>query len=143
MLADETSSGGGGGVSSSTAAVEPDTKSKRDPDVIDSKDLIEGTPKGSPTDTYDGPPPGKSSLDEIQLAKQRKDLVAFARELRELRLQEEREESRIFGFVPKAELLNGRLAMFFFVVGYLTEYWTGYTLPEQVELLARTLGIIN
>lgn len=86
--------------------------------------------------------PGKITLDEITVAKQRKALEAYSAELRKKRLEEEREASRLFGFVPYAETLNGRLAMFFIVTGLLTEYWTGYTIPEQVELMARTLGIL-
>lgn len=62
-------------------------------------------------------------------------------ELRKKRLQKEYEESKKFGWVPFAEKLNGRFAMFFFVVGLLTEYWTGYTIPQQVELMANTFGI--
>ncbi|KAI0563783.1 high light inducible protein [Gracilaria domingensis] len=86
--------------------------------------------------------PGKIQLDEITLAKQRRVLEDYSKQLREKRLEEEREASRLFGFVPYAETLNGRLAMFFIVTGLLTEYWTGYTLPEQVELMLRTLGIL-
>ncbi|PXF41032.1 Light-harvesting complex-like protein OHP2, chloroplastic [Gracilariopsis chorda] len=86
--------------------------------------------------------PGKIQLDELTIAKQRTVLEEYSRELRQKRLEEEREAARIFGWVPYAETLNGRLAMFFLVTGLLTEYWTGYTLPEQVELMLRTLGII-
>lgn len=86
--------------------------------------------------------PGKIQLDELTVAKQRTALEAFSRELRQKRLEEEREASRLFGWVPYAETLNGRLAMFFLVTGLLTEYWTGYTIPEQVELMLRTLGVI-
>lgn len=86
--------------------------------------------------------PGKLTLDEIALAKQRTALEQYSAELRKKRIEEEREASRLFGWVPYAETLNGRLAMFFIVTGLLTEYWTGYNIPEQVELMARTLGIL-
>lgn len=86
--------------------------------------------------------PGKITLDEIALAKQRTALEQYSAELRKKRIEEEREASRLFGWVPYAETLNGRLAMFFIVTGLLTEYWTGYNIPEQVELMARTLGIL-
>ena len=133
--------------SKSTTALSSDTERKsRAPSgvqEVDSKDMIDGEIQGSPSDTYDGPPPGKMKWDEVQAAKQARSLVDFAKTLREMRLEDERKEKRIFGFVPRAELLNGRVAMFFFIVGFLTEYWTGYSLLEQVELLFRTLGVIN
>lgn len=86
--------------------------------------------------------PGKIQLDELSLARQKSVLEAYAKELRKKRLEEEREAAKLFGWVPYAETLNGRLAMFFIVTGLLTEYWTGYTIPEQVELMLRTLGVI-
>lgn len=86
--------------------------------------------------------PGKIQLDELAIAKQRTVLEGFAKELRKKRIEEDREAARVFGWVPFAETLNGRLAMFFIMTGLLTEYWTGYTLPDQLELILRTLGII-
>ena len=47
------------------------------------------------------------------------------------------------GFVPVAEIVNGRLAMFFLVTGLLTEYWTGVSLPGQVEEMLRISGVIG
>jgi len=86
--------------------------------------------------------PGKIVLDELTIAKQKTELDKYAKELRKKRIEEEREAARLFGFVEYAETLNGRLAMFFIVTGLLTEYWTGYTMPQQVELMLRTLGIL-
>lgn len=94
------------------------------------------------TDDFADRVPGKITLDDIQLAQQRTALEQYSAELRKERIEEEREASRLFGWVPYAETLNGRLAMFFIVTGLLTEYWTGYNIPEQVELMARTLGIL-
>lgn len=85
--------------------------------------------------------PGKMQLSESELAAQKKALEKYAAELRDDRLRTEREAARLFGWVPYAELMNGRFAMFFFVTGLCTEYWTGDTIPEQVELLLRTLGV--
>lgn len=99
-------------------------------------------PQDAPQDGFEREVPGKIVLDELTLAKQRTVLEEYARELRKKRLEQEREDSRLFGFVPYAETLNGRLSMFFFVTGLLTEYWTGYTIPEQIELMLRTLGVI-
>ena len=39
----------------------------------------------------------------------------------------------------QAEIINGRSAMFFIVVGLLTELWTGQSIPEQVVTMARFL----
>lgn len=86
--------------------------------------------------------PGKMKLSPEELAEQKRRLFKYAEALREDRLKTERENARLFGFVKYAETMNGRFAMFFFVTGLLTEYWTDYTIPEQVELLLRTLGVI-
>lgn len=127
------------------AAVEPDagatSESEKAVDVIEGGEVT-AEPVQPPQDDFVERVPGKITLDEIALAKQRKALEVYSAELRKKRLAEEREASRLFGWVPYAETLNGRLAMFFIVTGLLTEYWTGYTIPEQVELLARTLGIL-
>lgn len=85
--------------------------------------------------------PGKMKLSESELAAQKVALEKYAAELREDRLKMEREAARLFGWVPYAELMNARFAMFFFATGLLTEYWTGDTMPEQIELLLRTLGV--
>lgn len=92
--------------------------------------------------SYEGAPPGKMVLNEIRLAEQKKALNALGDRWEAERKELEQREKRIFGWVPGAERLNGRLAMFFFFTGLLTEYWTGDTIPQQVELLARTLGLI-
>ena len=60
--------------------------------------------------------------------------------MRELR---EYESERLTGFSEKAEILNGRFAMFFLVTGLLTELWTGETVPDQIAILGRTLGFIG
>jgi hypothetical protein len=40
-------------------------------------------------------------------------------------------------------MYNGRFAMFFLVVGLLTEYWTGVTFPGQIEEMLRVGGFIE
>mmetsp|Transcript_3272 Transcript_3272/g.5074 ORF Transcript_3272/g.5074 Transcript_3272/m.5074 type:complete len:153 (+) Transcript_3272:34-492(+) len=86
--------------------------------------------------------PGKIKVDDDTLAKQQVELENFARELRRQRLDKEAEENRFYGWTPKAELLNGRMSMFFFAVGCLTEIWTGESLPQQVETMASVLGLL-
>lgn len=85
--------------------------------------------------------PGKIELNELQLAEQRTKLMNLEAKYKQARLVKEYEASRKFGFVPFAEQLNGRSAAFFFVVGLLTEYWTGYTIPQQIELMLNTVGV--
>lgn len=130
------------------SAVEPGTEAA--PEADKAVETVKPTPVSdseppvsqSKSGEADEPVPGKIVLDEVELARQRTELEKYTAELRRERLKEEREASRLFGWVPFAENLNGRLAMFFFMTGLLTEYWTGYSIPEQIELMARTLGIL-
>lgn len=104
------------------------------------------TPVAASDDASDAPAsyvvvPGKIELNELQLAEQRTKLMKLEAKYKQARLVKEYEASRKFGFVPFAEQLNGRSAAFFFVVGLLTEYWTGYTIPQQIELMLNTVGV--
>lgn len=142
----------------SVVAPSSSSETQRQP-VLDSTpnpaagDLKAPTPAGKKTKHYFGDEefvepiylekvPGKIVLNELQLAEQKAALDQYAELLRKDRLEMERKAARLFGFVPAAEKINGRFAMFFFATGLLTEYWTGYSIPEQIELLLRTLGII-
>ncbi|KAA8495616.1 Light-harvesting complex-like protein OHP2, chloroplastic [Porphyridium purpureum] len=91
---------------------------------------------------YEGPGPGMRELTPAELAEQKKVLVALSEEWKAERMDREFEQSRLFGLTRRAEILNGRVAMFFLATGLLTEYWTGENIPEQVETLFRTLGLI-
>lgn len=87
--------------------------------------------------------PGKIVLNEVELAKQVTALNKLETQWRREREIKEYEESLKVGWVPEAELLNGRFAMFFLVTGLLTEYWTGYSMPQQVEEMLRIGGFIG
>lgn len=87
--------------------------------------------------------PGKAVLNEIDLAQQATSLGGLEEKWRKERIQREYEESINVGFVPVAEIVNGRTAMFFLVTGLLTEYWTGISLPGQVEEMLRISGVIG
>ena len=87
--------------------------------------------------------PGKIVLNEIELAAQVTELNKLEEKWRKQRQIEDYEESRTVGLVGNAELLNGRFAMFFLVTGLLTEYWTGISMPGQVEELLRIGGFIG
>lgn len=87
--------------------------------------------------------PGKVVLNELELAAQVTALGKLEEKWRKRRVEEEWEESRTLGWTAISEINNGRLAMFFLVVGLLTEYWTGFSLPDQVEEMLRVGGFIG
>lgn len=87
--------------------------------------------------------PGKVVLNEIALAKQVTELDRLEETWRKQRIRKEYERERLLGFTEQAETYNGRFAMFFLVVGLLTEYWTGISLPGQVEEMLRVGGVIG
>ena len=47
------------------------------------------------------------------------------------------------GWVPKAELANGRWVMMGLMIGLLTEYSTGVNFIDQLKLLVTNLGIAD
>mmetsp|Transcript_26174 Transcript_26174/g.61497 ORF Transcript_26174/g.61497 Transcript_26174/m.61497 type:complete len:173 (+) Transcript_26174:162-680(+) len=87
--------------------------------------------------------PGKIVLDEITLARQVTALNQLEDSYRKIRRQEEIDDYQTIGWVGNAETLNSRFAMFFLVVGLLTEAFTGVSIPGQVEELLRILGFIG
>lgn len=87
--------------------------------------------------------PGKIVLDEITLARQVTALNQLEDRYRKIRRQEEIDDYQTVGWVANAETLNSRFAMFFLVVGLLTEAFTGVSIPGQVEEMLRILGFIG
>lgn len=87
--------------------------------------------------------PGKVVLNDVALAAQATALSSLEDGYRRARKREEYEDARLVGFVGTAEMYNGRFAMFFLVVGLLTEYWTGISIPGQIEEMARVGGFIG
>jgi hypothetical protein len=87
--------------------------------------------------------PGKMVVNELDLASQNTALSAIEDKYRKIRKLEEYEDARILGWTTQAETYNGRFAMFFLVVGLLTEYWTGVTVPGQIEEILRVGGFIG
>jgi len=55
----------------------------------------------------------------------------------------EYEEKRLLGWSKQAETYNGRFAMFFLVVGLVTEYYTDVSFPGQIEEMLRVGGFIG
>jgi hypothetical protein len=87
--------------------------------------------------------PGKIVINEVELAAQVTELTKLEDAYRKVRKEKEYTQARIIGFVPQAEMYNGRAAMFFLVVGLLTELWTGISIPGQIEEMARVGGFIG
>lgn len=87
--------------------------------------------------------PGKIVLSELELASQATELAKIEDRMRKLRKQDDYDAARILGWTDRAETFNGRFAMFFLVVGLLTEYWTGITIPGQIEEMLRVGGFIG
>jgi len=87
--------------------------------------------------------PGKMVLSEVEIAAQNTALTKIEDKYRKIRLNKEYDDARILGWTGQAETFNGRFAMFFLVVGLLTEYWTGVTIPGQIEEMLRVGGFIG
>jgi hypothetical protein len=87
--------------------------------------------------------PGKTVMNEIELAKQVTVLNALEEKWRKERSFEVYDAERKVGWTAQAEILNGRTAMFFLVTGLLTELWTGISMPGQVEEMLRIGGFIG
>lgn len=87
--------------------------------------------------------PGKRVLSESELAAQVAALDALEAKWKKERQNVEYDKARLLGWTEQAETYNGRYAMFFLVVGLLTEYWTGFSMPAQVEEMLRIGGVIG
>ena len=87
--------------------------------------------------------PGKAVIDDITLAKQSTALDKLAASWDRRKEFRSWEASRMTGFSEEAEIINGRTAMFFLVVGLLTEYWTGQSIPDQVFTMLRVGSFIG
>jgi len=86
---------------------------------------------------------GRVVMNEVDLAVQSSSLTKIEEKYRKIRLADEYEDARILGWTDMAQTYNGRFAMFFLVVGLLTEYWTGISIPGQIEEMARVGGFIG
>jgi hypothetical protein len=87
--------------------------------------------------------PGKMAVGELELAEQNTELSKLEDKFKKVRLQDDYDDARILGWTTRSETFNGRFAMFFLVVGLLTEYWTGETIPGQIEEILRVGGFIG
>jgi len=87
--------------------------------------------------------PGRVVINEVELASQVTQLNALEEKWRKNRVRGEYDAERLLGWTAQGETYNGRFAMFFVVVGLLTEYWTGVTIPGQIEEMLRVTGFLG
>ncbi len=87
--------------------------------------------------------PGKRVVSEAELSAQVAALDALEQKWKKERQGVEYDKARLLGWTEQAETYNGRYAMFFLAVGLLTEYWTGFSMPAQVEEMLRIGGVIG
>ena len=80
---------------------------------------------------------------DVELAEQDAKLTALAEKWEKREALLEYEETIRSGFGPAPETINGRFAMFFFVTGLITEYYTGQSLPQQLYTMLQTLSIVE
>mmetsp|Transcript_25482 Transcript_25482/g.58935 ORF Transcript_25482/g.58935 Transcript_25482/m.58935 type:complete len:101 (-) Transcript_25482:358-660(-) len=86
--------------------------------------------------------PGKIILSKTVISERELKLKSLSEKWKKERIAKENFDKKAFGFTKNSEILNGRIAMFFIITGLLTEIWTGQTIPDQIETIIRTLGII-
>ena len=84
--------------------------------------------------------PAKAKISESDLIEREKKLKDLAEKWKKNRIRKEEYERKVFGFYKNSEILNGRVAMFFFVTGLLTEFWTKQSLFDQIETMFRAFG---
>uniref|UniRef100_A0A6U5HAT2 High light inducible protein n=1 Tax=Corethron hystrix TaxID=216773 RepID=A0A6U5HAT2_9STRA len=82
-------------------------------------------------------------MDEVRLARQVTALNKLEAKWTKESAIKDYESKRLLGWTKQAEMYNGRFAMFFVVVGLLTEYWTGISFPGQIEEMLRVTGFIG
>lgn len=86
---------------------------------------------------------GLTEMSEMELAEQSAKLDALALKWRKRQRQADDEDGKRLGWAISSEQINGRLAMFFLLVGLVTEYYTGQSVPQQVGTMLQTLGVID
>ena len=82
-------------------------------------------------------------LSDVELAEQSAKLDALSAKWEKREAQLEYADTMRSGWGPSPERINGRSAMFFIIVGLVTEYYTGQSLPQQVYTMLQTMGIVE
>jgi len=84
-----------------------------------------------------------SPYSEMELAEQDAKLTALSEKWKRMEEELDYQDSIRSGFGPSPERINGRTAMFFIIVGLVTEYYTGQSMPQQVYTMLQTLAIVD
>ena len=85
----------------------------------------------------------QSSMQVPTVESQRAAARQMVEYFKQKKLEEEFERNKQLGWVPKAEISNGRWVMFGLLVGMLTEYSTGVSFIDQIKLLLVNLSIVD
>eukprot|EP00240_Pyramimonas_obovata_P011069 CAMPEP_0118956744 /NCGR_PEP_ID=MMETSP1169-20130426/61741_1 /TAXON_ID=36882 /ORGANISM="Pyramimonas obovata, Strain CCMP722" /LENGTH=138 /DNA_ID=CAMNT_0006904791 /DNA_START=571 /DNA_END=987 /DNA_ORIENTATION=- len=89
------------------------------------------------------PAPATETTSTMTVEQQRqaaKDLVKY---FNDKQYEADTLAQRVFGWVPNAEISNGRWVMFGLMVGLMTEYATGVTFIDQIKLTITNLGFAD
>lgn len=81
-------------------------------------------------------------ISDVELAEQETKLRALSDKWKKFEDEKAYQDTLRSGFGPSPERINGRAAMFFIVTGLVTEYYTGQSLPQQVQTMLETLAIV-
>ena len=84
-----------------------------------------------------------AALSDVELAEQEAKLQALSDKWKRREDEEDYQSSIRSGWGPSPEAINGRTAMFFILVGLITEYYTGQSLPQQVYTMLQSLAIVD
>ena len=108
--------------------------------------LEEAAEEEAPLEEKSAPAPAlawEAPFSEMELAEQEAKLTALSSKWRAFEEEGEYQDTLRSGFGPSPERINGRTAMFFIVVGLITEYYTGQSMPQQVYTMLQTLSIVE
>jgi hypothetical protein len=94
-------------------------------------------------ETLASPVVSMPKMTEMELAEQSAKLDALAAKWRRRQQQQEDDEAKRAGWAVSSEQVNGRFAMFFLLVGLVTEYYTGESVPQQCYTMLQTLGLAD
>ncbi|KOO25775.1 high light induced protein 2 [Chrysochromulina tobinii] len=88
-------------------------------------------------------PRADAPISDVELQVQSAKLDALSAKWEKREKEVEYAESLRSGWGPSPERINGRFAMFFLIVGLITEYYTGQSVPQQCYTMLQTLSIVD
>ena len=111
----------------------------KDSDAPNAEEASEEVTKGAPVTQGEC----IKQFSDVELVEQEAKLDALAKKWKRIEDEGEYEEGLRSGWGPSPERINGRSAMFFIIVGLVTEYYTGQSLPQQVYTMLQTMGLVE